>query len=83
MRTRLLASVDVLVHGSTCETFGFLLVEPEAIAQAIERLFARPLADLGQRARARARRLPSTEDHFRALFELYAARLAVRSPRAE
>ena len=55
----------------------------EAIAQAIERLFARPLADLGQRARARARRLPSTENHFRALFELYAARLAVRSPRAE
>jgi len=116
MRTRLLESVDVLVHGSTCETFGFLLAEclasgtplvapdaggardlaepewaeryppyaaPEAIAQAIERLFARPLADLGQRARARARRLPSTEDHFRALFELYAARLAVRSPRAE
>jgi len=114
--SRLLASVDALVHGSTCETFGFLLAEclasgtplvapdaggardlaepewaeryppyaaPEAIAQAIERLFARPLADLGQRARARARRLPSTEDHFRALFELYAARLAVRSPRAE
>src|SRR5207244_1413889 len=45
--------------------------------------YSRPLADLGQRARARARRLPSTEDHFRALFELYAARLAVRSPRAE
>jgi len=51
----LLASVDALVHGSTCETFGFL----------------------------RARRLPSTEDHFRALSELYAAGLTVRSPRAE
>jgi alpha-1,6-mannosyltransferase len=111
---RLLASVDALVHGSTCETFGFLLAEclasgtplvapdaggaqdlaepdwaeryppyagPGVVAEAIERLFARPLADLGQRARARARRLPSTEDHFRALFELYTARLTERSPR--
>ncbi len=113
---RLLASVDALVHGSTCETFGFLLAEclasgtplvapdaggardlaepgwaerypaysgPEVVAEAIERLLARPLAALGQRARARARRLPSTEEHFRALFELYTERLTARSPRAE
>lgn len=109
---RLLASVDALVHGSTCETFGFLLAEclasgtplvtpdaggaadlaepawserypahaaPETIASAIERLLGRSLPDLRKRARERAGRLPTTEAHFRALFDLYATRLAARS----
>lgn len=109
---RLLASVDALAHGSTCETFGFLLAEclasgtplvvpdaggavdlaepgwserypayagPEPIAQAIERLFGRPADDLRFRARQRAERLPTTEAHFRALFDFYAERLATRS----
>jgi alpha-1,6-mannosyltransferase len=109
---RLLASVDALVHGSTCETFGFLLAEclasgtpivgpnaggaadllgpgfsenfpayaePPAIADAIERLLGRPASDLREQALARAREIPTTEAHFRALFELYAERLADRS----
>lgn len=109
---RLLASVDALAHGSTCETFGFLLAEclasgtpivaPDAggaadlaepawserypayadaatIAVAAERLLGRPRAELSQRAKERARSLPTTEDHFRALFELYAERLAAGS----
>jgi alpha-1,6-mannosyltransferase len=109
---RLLASVDALAHGSTCETFGFLLAEclasgtpivaPDAggaadlaepawserypayadagtIAVALERLLGRPRAELSQRARQRAGNLPTTEDHFRALFDLYAERLAAGS----
>ena len=106
---RLLASVDALIHGSTCETFGFLLAEclasgtpivaPDAggaadlsepdwsecypayasskpIAVATERLLSRPRAELSRAATERARSIPTTEDHFRALFELYAERLA-------
>jgi alpha-1,6-mannosyltransferase len=106
---RLLASVDALVHGSTCETFGFLLAEclasgtpivvpdaggaadlaepgwserypayagPEPIAVAIERLLGRPRSELRERARERAEALPTTEEHFRKLFGLYAERLA-------
>ncbi|HEX6274106.1 MAG TPA: glycosyltransferase [Polyangiaceae bacterium] len=109
---RLLASVDLLTHGSTCETFGFLLAEclasgtplvvpdaggavdlaeagwserypayagPDAIAGAIERLLGRSATDLRANARERSLRLPTTEEHFRALFDLYAARLAERS----
>jgi alpha-1,6-mannosyltransferase len=109
---RLLASVDVLAHGSTCETFGFLLAEclasgtpivvpdaggaadlaepgwserypayaaPPPIAEAVERLLGRPADELRANAQARARTLPSTEDHFRALFDFYAERLAERS----
>jgi alpha-1,6-mannosyltransferase len=109
---RLLASVDALAHGSTCETFGFLLAEclasgtpfvapdaggatdlaepswseryapysgPAAIAEAMERLFERPVSELRTRARERAERLPTTEAHFRALFDFYAERLASRS----
>ncbi|HVR19498.1 MAG TPA: glycosyltransferase [Polyangiaceae bacterium] len=109
---RLLASVDALAHGSTCETFGFLLAEclasgtplvvpdaggaadltepgwseryppyadPETIALALERLLGRPVGDLRRCARERAASLPTTESHFRALFDLYAARLAERS----
>jgi alpha-1,6-mannosyltransferase len=109
---RLLASVDALVHGSTCETFGFLLAEclasgtpivapdaggaadlaepnwserypayaePKPIAAAIERLLGRPPDELRTRALDRARNLPSTEDHFRALFSVYQDRLAERS----
>jgi alpha-1,6-mannosyltransferase len=109
---RLLASVDLLAHGSTCETFGFLLAEclasgtplvvpdaggavdlagagwseryppyggPEQIASAIERLLDRPVAELRTNARDRSRQVPTTEEHFRDLFELYAARLADRS----
>ncbi len=109
---RLLASVDALAHGSTCETFGFLLAEclasgtpivapdaggaadlsepdwserypayahAEPIAAAIERLLGRPRAELSRRATERARSLPTTEDHFRALFDFYAERLAAGS----
>ncbi|HEX6767475.1 MAG TPA: glycosyltransferase, partial [Polyangiaceae bacterium] len=109
---RLLASVDALAHGSTCETFGFLLAEclasgtpfvvpdaggaadlaepawserypayagPEPIAAALERLLERPREELRARARQRAALLPTTEEHFRKLFELYAACLAERS----
>jgi alpha-1,6-mannosyltransferase len=109
---RLLASVDALAHGSTCETFGFLLAEclasgtplvvpdvggatdlaepgwserysaysgPASIAEAMQRLFERPAGELRTRARERAERLPTTEGHFRALFDFYAERLASRS----
>lgn len=109
---RLLASVDALVHGSTCETFGFLLAEclasgtpivapdaggaadlsepgwserypayasPEPIADATDRLLSRPRSELSRAALERARSIPTTEDHFRALFELYAERLAAGS----
>jgi alpha-1,6-mannosyltransferase len=109
---RLLASVDALAHGSTCETFGFLLAEslcsgtpivvpdaggaadlagpewseryppdsgPMPIAAALERLFDRSPNDLRAAALARSRALPTTEDHFRALFDVYAERLATRS----
>jgi alpha-1,6-mannosyltransferase len=109
---RLLASVDALAHGSTCETFGFLLAEclasgtpivapdaggaadlsepgwserypayagPEDVAVATDRLLSRPRAELSRAATERARMLPTTEDHFRALFELYAERLAAGS----
>src|SRR5262245_5704577 len=109
---RLLASVDALAHGSTCETFGFLLAEclasgtpivapdaggaadlsepawserypayagPAPIAKALDRLLGPPRHDLRARARERASRLPTTEDHFRKLFDLYAECLAERS----
>lgn len=106
---RVLASVDVLAHGSLCETFGFLLAEclasgtpfvvpnrggaadlaglgwsesyeafggPEALAAAIERLLIRPRADLSVAATARAAAIPSTRDHFAALFSAYSELLA-------
>ena len=103
---RLLASVDVLGHGSLCETFGFLLAEclasgtplvtpdrggaadlangafaerypafsgPEAVAQALGRLFAKPRAELSALAAERALRIPTTRGHFASLFSTYAA----------
>jgi alpha-1,6-mannosyltransferase len=108
---RILASVDVLAHGSLCETFGFLLAEclasgtpfvvpnrggaadlaglgwsesyeafggPEAVAAAIERLLARPHTHLSAAAAERAAAIPSTRDHFSALFVAYAELLAGR-----
>lgn len=108
---RLLASVDALIHGSLCETFGFLLAEClasgtplvapdrggaadlagpgwsetypahggiEAITSAIDRLLDRPRAELSLAARARAETIPTTREHFRALFETYAELLAGR-----
>jgi len=100
----ILASADVLVHGSTCETFGFTiaealasgtpvivpsaggagalahadyaeLYEPSAdaqgVARSVHRLLARPRGELSLAARRAADNLPSTEDHFASLFELY------------
>jgi alpha-1,6-mannosyltransferase len=108
---RLLASVDVLAHGSLCETFGFLLAEclasgtplvvpdrggaadlangefaeryaafggPEAVAQALGRLLDRPRESLSVLAAERARRIPSTREHFAALFATYANLLTGR-----
>jgi hypothetical protein len=48
--------------------------ESPAIAEAIERLLGRRASDLRESALARAREIPTTEAHFRALFELYADR---------
>jgi hypothetical protein len=45
----------------------------------MERLFERPAHELRTGARERAERLPTTEAHFRALFDVYAERLASRS----
>lgn len=106
---RILSSVDALLHGSLCETFGFLLAEclasgtplvapdrggaadladpefaerydayggPTAVASALERLLDRPRRELSQRATARSAALPSTRDHFVALFRTYAELLA-------
>lgn len=104
----LLASADVLVHGSACETFGFVLGEalasgtpivvpdaggaapmvagagatyepwdatPEEIAGAIGSVLDRPRDELTVAALAAARRHPTTEEHFDALFGLYASML--------
>jgi alpha-1,6-mannosyltransferase len=104
----LLASADVLVHGSACETFGFVLGEalasgtpivvpdaggaapmvagagatyapwdatPEEIAEAIGSVLDRPRDELTAAALAAARRHPTTEEHFDALFGLYASML--------
>ncbi|MEM1032880.1 MAG: glycosyltransferase [Myxococcota bacterium] len=100
----ILATADALVHGSMCETYGFVLAEtlasgtpvvapdeggasalavpscserypafggPEAIANAIERLLARPLASLRAGALALASEQPPAEQHFHDLFALY------------
>jgi len=108
---RLLASADALVHGSACETYGFLLVEalasgtpivaPNAggaayvadasaaelypvnadafdIAAAIGRVLSRSRTDTQQAALAAARRHPTKQRHFDALFERYAELLGQR-----
>jgi alpha-1,6-mannosyltransferase len=48
---------------------------PAEIATAIERLLDRPRDELAKAARNRADTLPSMDDHFTALFALYAERL--------
>jgi alpha-1,6-mannosyltransferase len=106
---KILASADVLLHGSVSETFGFVLAEamasgtplvvpqaggagalaspefaelyepeadPATIAAALERLLLRPRGTLSQAARHHAETLPSMDDHFGALFALYAELLA-------
>lgn len=52
---------------------------PEAIADAIERLLDRPRHELAKAARNRADTLPSMDDHFRSLFSLYEAKLALKN----
>jgi len=71
MRTRLLESVDVLVHGSTCETFGFLLVECLSSGTPLVAPDAGGVRDLA-------------EPEWAERYPPYAApEAAVRSPRAE
>jgi len=100
-----LASVDLLLHGSLCETYGFVVAEtlasgtpvvvplaggagalshpayaetymatdgPEGVARAVQRLLARPHAELGRAALLAAATFPSSEQHFEDLFGLYA-----------
>jgi alpha-1,6-mannosyltransferase len=100
-----LASVDLLLHGSLAETYGFVVAEalasgtpvvvpraggagalahPDyseayepradalAVAQAVQRLLARPREELGRAALLAAATLPSSEQHFVDLFALYA-----------
>jgi alpha-1,6-mannosyltransferase len=107
----ILASVDALLHGSRCETYGFVLAEtlasgtpivapdaggagamavdgcaerypPDAdvreIASAIDRLLDRDREGLRAAALAMAAEQPSTQQHFDALFALYAEMLAER-----
>lgn len=106
-----LASADALVHGCSCETFGFAVGEalasglpvvvPDAggaaefaapscaerypaagspldAAVAIHRLLDRPRDHLRRAAVEGAARIPTMEDHFRALFALYADLLDAR-----
>ena len=108
-----LASVDLLLHGALCETFGFVIAEtlasgtpvvvpsaggagalahadyaetyaagdgPDGVARAVQRLLARPRAELGRAALLAAATFPSSEDHFEDLFGLY-ARLLQRKQR--
>jgi alpha-1,6-mannosyltransferase len=103
---RLLATVDVLAHGSLCETFGFLLAEcltsgtplvtpdrggaadlangafaerypafggPEAVANALGRVFEKSRTELATLAVERAARIPTTRGHFASLFATYAS----------
>jgi alpha-1,6-mannosyltransferase len=105
----MLASVDALVHGSQCETYGFVLAEtlasgtpvvlpdeggarlfadpsatesyawdggPEAVAEAVERLFARDPGALRAAAERVGKAQPHLREHFRDLFSLYERRLA-------
>jgi len=100
----IVASVDALVHGSACETFGFVVAEalasgtpvvvPNAggagalaapeyaeayapladaaeVARAVQRLLARPRAELRRAALHAADAFPSSERHFEDLFRLY------------
>jgi alpha-1,6-mannosyltransferase len=76
---RLLASVDLLAHGSSCETFGFLLAECLASGTPLVAPDRGGAADLADPAFAEA--LPHTRDHYAALFALYAGLLAGGSPR--
>jgi alpha-1,6-mannosyltransferase len=108
-----LASVDALIHGSRCETYGFVLAEtlasgtpmvvPDAggatamapdecaetydplanekeIAASIDRLLARPQAELSRAAVATAAEHPTMEDHFDELFNLYERLVERRRP---
>lgn len=107
-----LASVDLLLHGSVCETYGFVVAEALAsgtpvvvpaaggagalvqpacsetylasggaadVARAVQRLLARSRVELGRAALRAADALPSSDDHFRHLFALYARLLAARA----
>ena len=111
----ILASVDALVHGSLCETFGFVVAEtlcsgtpvvvPNAggaaalvnpscaeiyepdssapqIADHIDRLLNRNSQDLSDAAVRAAGGIPTTDQHFDALFELYQRLRAAPDPRA-
>ena len=53
--------------------------EPVEVAAAIERMLARPRAERSAAAAARGARLPTSDEHFEALFRLYAELLA-RTP---
>jgi alpha-1,6-mannosyltransferase len=107
-----LASVDLLLHGALCETYGFVIAEalasgtpvvaPRAggagalvepaysetyaaaggaaeVARAVQRLLARPRSELSLAALRAAEALPSSDAHFRQLFDLYARLLRERS----
>jgi alpha-1,6-mannosyltransferase len=111
----ILASVDLLLHGALCETYGFVVAEalasgtpvvvPNAggagalvrpscaetyeedatalgVARAVQRLLARPRAELRAAALELASTFPSSSDHFRHLFDLYATLLEGRAKRA-
>jgi alpha-1,6-mannosyltransferase len=108
-----LASADLLLHGSLAETYGFVVAEAlasgtpvvvpraggagafahrdyaetyaagddaEAVARAVQRLVARPRAELSRSALDAARALPSSEQHFEHLFALY-SQLKLQKPR--
>ena len=113
----LLASVDLLLHGSRCETFGFVLAEtlasgtpvvvpdagasphmvsegcaaiyaadatPEQIARAAQRMLDAERPPVRAAAIATARRHPSVQGHFDALFALYERlRITTRRPARE
>ena len=109
-----LASVDLLLHGSLCETYGFVVAEtlasgtpvvvpqaggagalahpdysesyaagdgPEGVARAVQRLLGRPKDELRRAALLAAATFPSSEQHFRDLFDLYARLLEGRRQR--
>jgi alpha-1,6-mannosyltransferase len=71
------AATDMLAPAWS-ETFDTRAEAPE-VARAIERLLARPRAELSGAAVARARTLPTTRQHFADLFALYASLMTERS----
>jgi alpha-1,6-mannosyltransferase len=109
-----LASVDLLLHGSLAETYGFVIAEAlasgtpvvvpeaggagalahadyaetygardgaEAVARAVQRLLARPRAELSRAAQHAASFFPSSEQHFEHLFALYSRLKAAKAAR--